>query len=71
MWIKENILTKYFEYISVWSQKHRVFIKQVVNHLEARPLWYPFYFAFLAILNAISRNILSEVALLGKYSKSS
>ena len=28
--------------------------------IEARPLWYQSYFGFLAILNALSRNILSE-----------
>ena len=38
--------------------------------IEGIPLWYLLYFGFLATLNALSRNTLSESALLGKSWKS-
>ena len=34
--------------------------------IEARPFWFPSYFEFLSLLNASSRNILSEAVLLVK-----
>ena len=34
--------------------------------MQASPSWYPPYFWFLAVLNALSHNTLSETVLLGK-----
>ena len=47
-----------------------VFLSKNVWAIEARPLWYPWCFGFLAILNALSCNPLSEAYLLGKSLKS-
>ena len=38
--------------------------------IETRSHWYPSYFGFLAITNALSRNALFEAILLGKSLKS-
>ena len=47
------------------------FIKKIYKPLiEASPRWYLSYFAFLAILNALSRKTLSAIVLLFKSSKS-
>ena len=33
------------------------FLSQSLESIEARPLWYPSYFGFIAIFNALSPNI--------------
>ena len=38
--------------------------------MGARPLWFPSYFGFLAILNTLSIKNLSESVPIAKYSKS-
>ena len=43
----------------------RLFIK-IFQTIEARPHWYLSYSRFLAVLNALSPNSLSEAVLLGK-----
>ena len=40
--------------------------KKKLKTIETRSLWYPSYFGFLAILNALSCNILSEAVTLIK-----
>ena len=42
------------------------FLSNNLLPIEARPIWYPSYFRFLPILNALSRNILSEAILPAK-----
>ena len=42
------------------------FYQKKKKKIEGRSLWCPSCFEFLAMLNALSQNILSEVVLLGK-----
>ena len=46
------------------------FLSKNLLTIEASPLWYPSYLGCLAILNALSLNILSETVLIFKSLKS-
>ena len=55
-----------FPFLAVPSE---FFFLKNFQTIEAVPLWYPSYFEFLVILNALSHNISLESVLLVKYLK--
>ena len=56
--------------ISLLTAPAKDSLSKLLLIIEARPLWYPSYFGFLAMLNTLSRNNLTEAVLLGKSFKS-